>query len=91
MSKLFSNDYLTIRRNVRARWDANEERHQKKRCLLWGIFNDYIKQNIVMVELKKNKFSFSWHLHMVEKSIIYKKIKKTNSNLIFFLSCKVAH
>ena len=30
MSKLFSNDYLTICRNVRARWDANEERHQEK-------------------------------------------------------------
>ena len=46
MSNLFSCDYHTIRRNV-----TGEERNQDKNdgfWLLWEIFNEYIKQNIVM-------------------------------------------
>ena len=55
MSKLFSCNYLTICRNV-ARWDAREESNQQKDdgfWLLWGIFNEYIKQNIFMAVLRK--------------------------------------
>ena len=69
MSKLFSCHYLTIRRNA-----AREERKQVKSdgfWLLWGIFNEYIKQNIIMTVLKKKKqFSFSWHLQIDENSIM---------------------
>ena len=58
MSKLFSCNYLTICRNV-ARWDAREEsNHQKDDgfWLLWGIFNEYSKQNIIEAELRKANF-----------------------------------
>ena len=58
MSKLFSCDYLTIRQNV-ARWDAKEERNQEKDdgfWLLWGIFNQYTKQNVIMAKLRKANF-----------------------------------
>ena len=54
MSKLFSFDYLTIRRNV-ASWDAREEKNKEKYygfLLLFGIFNKHIKQNINMAELR---------------------------------------
>ena len=51
MSKLFPCDCLTIHWNV-----AREERNQEKKdgfWFLWGMFNEYIKQNIVMVVLRK--------------------------------------
>ena len=44
--------YLTIRRNVSG-WDAKEEKNQGKNdgfWLLWGTFNEYIKQNIIMAD-----------------------------------------
>ena len=52
--KLFSFDYLNIRRNV-VSWDAREEKNKEKDdgfLLLWGIFNKYIKEDIIMGELK---------------------------------------
>ena len=58
MWKLFSCDYLNIRQNV-ARWDARDERNKEKDdgfWLLWGIFNEYIKQNIIMALLRKANF-----------------------------------
>ena len=58
MSKLLSWDFLTIRQIV-ARWDAREERNKGKDdgfWLLWEIFNKYIKQNIIMAELRKANF-----------------------------------
>ena len=58
MSKSFSCDYLTIRRNV-TRWDAREKKNTEKDdgfLLLWGIFNEFIKQNIIMEELRKANF-----------------------------------
>ena len=58
MSKLFSCDYLTIRWNV-SRWDAREENNKEKHdrfILLWGIINEYIKQNFIMAELRKANF-----------------------------------
>ena len=48
----------TIRRNV-ARRDPREEKNKEKDdgfLLLWGIFNKYIKQNIIMAELRKANF-----------------------------------
>ena len=57
MSKSFSCDYITIRRNG-DRWDAREEKNKEKDdrfWLLWGIFNEYIKQ-IFMAELRKANF-----------------------------------
>ena len=58
MSKLFSCDYITIHRNV-ARWDSREEKNKEKDdgfLLLWGIFNEYIKQNIIMAKWRKANF-----------------------------------
>ena len=58
MLKLFSCDYITIRRNV-ARLDAREEKNKEKYnefLLLWGILNEHIKQNIIMAELRKANF-----------------------------------
>ena len=78
MSKLFSCDYPIIHRNV-ARWDAKEEMNQEKDDGFWflrGIFNEYIKQNIITAELRK--------LEIDEKSIMEKKIKKLIQALIFF-------
>ena len=42
-----------------ARWDAREERNQETDDgfrLLWGIFNKYIKQNIIMAVFRKANF-----------------------------------
>ena len=77
MSKLLQCDYLAIRRNV-ARWDAKEERNQGKDdgfWLLWGIFNEYIKQNIIMVELRKANFH-SADICRLMKNQWCKKIKE---------------
>ena len=60
MSKLFLFDYLTIRRNV-VNWDAREEKNKEKNdgfLLLWGIFNKYIKQNIIIAESRVAKWLF---------------------------------
>ena len=60
MSKLFLFDYLTIRRNV-VSWDAREEKNKEKNdgfLLLWGIFNNYIKQNIIIAESRVAKWLF---------------------------------
>ena len=50
--------------------------------LLWGIFNEYIEQNIIMVELRKANFHSVdiadwWKINYV------KRISKTDSNFIF--------
>ena len=58
-------DYLNICRNV-ARSDAREERNQEKVdgfWLLWGIFNEYIKQKKKKQKKKikeKNWFKLSF-------------------------------
>ena len=73
MSKLFSCDYLTIRQNV-ARWDAKEERNQEKDdgfWLLWRIFNEYIKQNIIMANF------YSVDIWILMKNQSWKKKKKS--------------
>ena len=82
MSKLFSCDYLTIRRNV-ARWNAREERNQEEDDGFWllsGIFNEYIKQNIIMAELKKASFH-SDDICRLMKNQSCKKRRKTDSKL----------
>ena len=55
-------DYLNICRNV-ARWDAREERNQEKVdgfWLLWGIFNEYIKQTKKKAKKKKKIKEKNW-------------------------------
>ena len=69
-----------------ARWDAKEEGNQEKDdgfWLLWGIFNEYIKQNVIMEELRKVNF-YLVDVDIDENSIMKKKIKKSNSNFNFF-------
>ena len=78
--------YLTIRQNI-ARWDTSEERNQGKDdrfWLLWGIFK-YIKQNIIMVVLRKAKFC-SVDICRLMKNQSYKKRlrRKIDSNFNFF-------
>ena len=55
MSKIFSCDYLTNPPNVAS---GREERNQEKDDLLYLhiIFNEYIKQNIIMAVLRKANF-----------------------------------
>ena len=58
MSKSFLCDYFTICWNV-AIWDAREERNLEEYrgfWLLWGIFNEYIKQHVVMAVFRKANF-----------------------------------
>ena len=69
-------------------WDVRKEKNKEKDdefWLLWGVFNDYIKQNIIMVVLRKVDISFSWHLHVDDKNQSYKKIQgeKLMQALIF--------
>ena len=57
-----------------AKWDAREERYQEK---------DYCEEYLYPAKyyygsVKKSKFSFSWHLQIDEKSVIWKKIKEEN-------------
>ena len=55
--------------------------------LLWGIFKEYKKQNIIMVVLRKAKHSFSCHLQIDKKvDNVNKKNRrrKTDSNFDFF-------
>ena len=87
MSKLFSCENHTIRGYV-ARWDATEERNQEKDdrfWLLWGIFNEYIKQNIIMKELRKANFhSVDICRLMKNHSCKNRSRRKTGSNFNFF-------
>ena len=84
ISKLFSCDYLTIRRNVA---DAGEERNQEKDdgFYLRVIFNEYIKQNIIMAVLRKANFH-SVDICRLMKNQSCKKSprRKTDSNFNFF-------
>ena len=85
ISKLFPCDYLTIRRNV-ARWDAKEERNPEKDdgfWLLWGIFNEYIKQNIIMVELIKVNFYSVDICRLIKNQSCKKRSRKLIQTLIF--------
>ena len=85
-SKLFSCDYVTIRQNA-ARWDAREEKNQEKDdgfWLLWGILNEYIKQNIIMAELRKANFrSDDIYRSMKNQSCINDQGEKLIQTLIF--------
>ena len=87
MSKLLLCDYLTIRRNV-ARWDAREERNKEKDdefWLVWGIFNEYIKQNIILAELRKANFPWVDICRLMKNQSCKQRSKrKTNSNFNFF-------
>ena len=87
MSKLFSCDYLTIRRNV-ARWDARAEKNKETDdgfILLWGIINKYIKQNIIMAELRKANFYSIGSCKLIKNQSCKNRSKrKTDSNIIFF-------
>ena len=83
MSKLFSCDYLIIRWNP-----ANEERNQVKNdgfWLLWGIFNNYIKQNNFIAVLRKTSFhSVDICRLMKSQSCKKRSTRKTDSNFNFF-------
>ena len=70
MSKLFSCDSLTSRRNVEERLIIDTEVSIKKKMMnfdYWGIFNEYIKQNIIMAVLRKVAFI---QLTFADKSIM---------------------
>ena len=70
MSKLFSCDSLTSRRNVEERLIIDTEVSIKKKMMnfdYWGIFNEYIKQNIIMAVLRKEAFI---QLTFADKSIM---------------------
>ena len=79
MSNLFSCDCLIICRNV-----AREERNQEKNdgfWLQWGIFNEYIKQSIIMAVLRKGHFhSVDVCKLMKNQSCKKRSRKKTDSN-----------
>ena len=77
------------------RWDANEERNQKKKkdnefWLLWRTFKEYIKQNIIMEVLGKTNFH-SFDICRLIKNQSCKKGSRREmiQNLIF--AAKVAH
>ena len=70
MSKLFSCDSLTSRRNVEERLIIDTEVSVRKKMMnfdYWGIFNKYIKQNIIMAVLRKVAFI---QLTFADKSIM---------------------
>ena len=87
MSKLFLCNYLTISGNA-ARWDASEERNQEKDYefwLLWGICNEYIKQNIIIAQLRKPNFHSADICTFIKNPSCKKGSRtKTDSNLNFF-------
>ena len=60
MSKLYSWDYLTTYCSmVKCRDEINTEisRGRNFGCsLLWGVFNEYIKQNVIIAVLRKTNF-----------------------------------
>ena len=69
MSKLFLCDYLVIRWKI-----GREERNQVKNdgfWLLWGIFNEYIKRNIIIAVLIIANFQLTfadwWNINHVKK------------------------
>ena len=72
--------YLTIRWNV-AWWDARAKRNQEKHdefWLLWGIFKDYIKQNIIMAVLRKASFHSVDICKLMKNQSCKKKVKEEN-------------
>ena len=82
MSNLFSCDYLTIRRNV-----SREERNQEKRDGFWllrGIFNEYMKQNIIMAVLRKENFNSVDICRVMKNQSSKKSKRKTDSNFNLF-------
>ena len=80
MSKLFSCDYLTIHRNV-AR--CQRERYQEKDYGLYLciIFNEHIKENIIMAVLRRANFhSVDICRLMKNKSCEKRSRRKSDSN-----------
>ena len=89
MSNLFSCDCLTIRR--KGARDAREEKNQEKDdgfWLMWGISNEYIKQNIIMAVLRNANFR-SVNICRLIKNQSCKKGQ--GEKLWFFLSSQLAH
>ena len=84
MSKLFLCDYFTIG------WNVNREGKNKKKksdgfWLLWGIFNEYIKQNVIMAMLRKANFhSVDIYRLMKNQSCKKRSRRKTDSNFNLF-------
>ena len=92
MSTLFSCDSHTTRQNV-ARRDTKEQRNKEKDdgfWLLWGILNEFIEQNIIMVELRKSNFHSVDICRLMKNQSCKKKSRKLIETLIFPI-CKVAH
>ena len=50
--------------------------------VLWGIFREYIKQNIIMVVLRKANSLSAVTCRLIKKSIMYQG-EKLNQTLIF--------
>ena len=73
--------------------DTKEQRNQQKDdgfLLKWGIFNEYIKQNIVMVELREANF-YSVDICRLIKNQSCKKRSRKLIQILIFSNCKVAH
>ena len=71
ISKLFSCNYLTSRWNERGDWSLvlklqfNQEENDRFR-LLWGIFNEYIKQNVIMAVFREAKRKTDSNFYFVQ-------------------------
>ena len=77
MSKLFSCDYdhydmVKSRRNVNFEGMESEPSKGKNDglWLLWGIFKEYIKQNIIMAVLRKTNSHSAVICRLIKKSIM---------------------
>ena len=82
MSKLFSCDYLTIRRNI-TRKEKNQEKDDG--LYLHLIFNEYIKQNIIMAVSRKANFHSGDICRLMKNQLCKNRSRrKSDPNYNFF-------